>query len=38
MHRHTIIVKLLPNADMEFTFPDGSTRISHPHAPPGAGP
>ena len=38
MHRHNIIVKLFPNADMEFTFPDGSTRISHPHTPPGGGP
>jgi hypothetical protein len=38
MHRHNIIVKLIPNADMEFTFPDGSTRISHPHTPPGGGP
>jgi len=38
MHRHNMIVKLLPNADMEFTFPDGSTRISQPHAPPGVGP
>jgi len=35
IHRNNIGVKLLPNADFEFSFADGSTRLSHPRAPPG---
>ena len=30
IHRHGWHLKLLPNADLEITYPDGTTRTTHP--------
>jgi Domain of unknown function (DUF222) len=35
VHRHKLQLKLLPNADLDITFPDGTTRTSQPRGQPG---
>ena len=35
VHRHNLQLKLLPNADLDVTFPDGTTRTSQPRGQPG---
>jgi hypothetical protein len=35
VHRHNLQLKLLPNADLDITFPDGTTRTSQPRGQPG---
>jgi hypothetical protein len=35
VHRQKLHVKLLPNSDLDITFPDGTTRTSQPRHPPG---
>ncbi len=35
VHRRDLHVKLLPNADIEVTFPDGTMRTSQPRGQPG---
>ena len=34
-HRHKLHLKLLPNNDLDITFPNGTTRTSQPRHPPG---
>ncbi len=34
IHRQAIEVKLLPNADVHFTWPDGTHRVTHPRGAP----
>jgi hypothetical protein len=39
IHRPGWHLKLLPNADLEVTFPDGTVRTTHPRGhPPGKPP
>ena len=39
IHRHGWQLKLLPNADLEITYPDGTTQTTHPRGkPPGPSP
>ena len=35
VHRHKLHLKLLPNADLDITFADGTVRTSQPHHQPG---
>jgi Domain of unknown function (DUF222) len=35
VHRLGLLLKLLPNGDLDITFPDGTTRISRPRGQPG---
>ena len=34
IHRHGWQLKLLPNADLEITYPDGTTQTTHPRGKP----
>ena len=34
IHRHGWHLKLLPNADLEITFPDGTIQTTHPRSKP----
>jgi hypothetical protein len=35
VHRHNLQLKLLPNADLDITLPDGTVRTSQPRGQPG---